>query len=166
MGLEPATAALAILSALEKLLTKRGSSEIERDYIEQLRAQFDEFRAENTALAARVVDLKKANTVLANQLQQNAKQDRLDAKTEEILVFYFTEAKPISAEDIARLFKLQSSAAKYHNDRLEQGDFILWKQLDPFEMEMETAYEITDKGRAYVMENNLLPEPPKDVTYT
>jgi len=166
MGLEPATAALAILSALEKLIKQRGSTEIERDYIEQLRAQLAELKAENAALKARVVELEQANTVLANQLRKNARHDRLDAKTEEILVLYYTEDKPISAEAIARLFKLQSSTAKYHNDQLEKRELILWKQLDPFEMETETAYEITDKGRAYVMENNLIPEPPKDVTYT
>jgi hypothetical protein len=53
MAIEPVSVALGILSALEKLLKQSGNSEIARDYMAQLRDQFESLRKRNAELENR-----------------------------------------------------------------------------------------------------------------
>jgi DNA-binding transcriptional ArsR family regulator len=86
--------------------------------------------------------------------------------TEKILLNFFQREDIATPKEIAAAFELQLNTAKYHLDILEKNELIRWKPPAPFKTVQPGGMEITDLGRAYIIENNVEAPPTRDSTYT
>jgi hypothetical protein len=132
----------------ENLGLKRKMLEIETTHAHAITALQEKHRAEISKITA-------ANT--------RPKGDELAEKTQDILLYYFKQAREVSEREIAHHFKIELSVAAYHLDLLWQKDFLFGHPRvivgsgfgDEMGGDTSMRYEITVKGRKYVVEKGL-----------
>jgi len=113
---------------------------------------------ENTTLLRENRNLKLENEKLNGQLQNARPKGELSEQTTAILKSFFTNARELSEEEIARHFQIGQSIASYHLDILLKKRFIGNNAPINFGgggRSRMPKYEITSEGRAYCIESGL-----------
>ena len=131
-----------------------------------LTEQVAALQEENTTLLRENRNLATENQQLKTQLQNaRPKGDGLEPKTQEILKYFFDNAREISVAEIARRFNMNLGVANYHTDALSEKKLISYCSVGMVIMggfgddsdggDDSMKYDITAKGRKYVFESGL-----------
>jgi hypothetical protein len=161
------------LAAILPFVKDAKMSEILKEHVALLEAQrddniklLDRADAELASEKRRTAHLVKEVAALQLKLAALLPGKRHAETTENILLNFFQREDIATPKEIAAAFGLQLNNAKYHLDILEKNELIRWKPPAPFKTVQPGGMEITDLGRAYIMENNVEPPPTRDATYT
>jgi hypothetical protein len=103
-----------------------------------------------------IADLEEENSDLEIRLAacEQKKPKDLNEDTIKVLRVFFEREEPLTAEDIAFLGDMKLGLAKYHCEQLIGREF-LWLSTVAW-ADQPMPYSITDKGRAYLVENSLV----------
>ena len=150
---------MGLLDGLEKLINEHGSATILRERIalaedkhSALETKVAELETENKTLKSNLEKATKEIARLNNIVESFQKEqgiEKLKDIEEQILKFLFDINQALKATHIASKFGIDVGVAEYHISKLLKSNFIgnLLSTVD------DTRYEITSKGRAYIVEN-------------
>jgi DNA-binding transcriptional ArsR family regulator len=154
---------LNIFKKLEDLIKEHGSASILRDHVNLLREQFSISERKIASLEARVKQLEsevqncteekdRLNEIIKT-LQEDQSIKKLGKITEDILQFFFKEAKELDTPYLSSVFSLQQSAVDYHLDILRKNKMIIQTRAGAQVMHITSppGFSITSKGREYIM---------------
>jgi hypothetical protein len=145
---------MSATDAVKEVVRIAASAGLSKDVIEHLDKKAALLAEQVAVLETENATLLRENNVLKHQLQ-NARPlgDGLEAKTKDILKYFFDKANDISDEEIARHFGISLNQAGYHSEILFGNRFI---QGTRARFEGSTPrYGITPEGRAYCVENGM-----------
>lgn len=161
------------LASLIPLIKDAKVSEVLKEHVALLQAQrddaiklLDKADADLIAEKQKTTGMEKEIAALKIRIAEFQPSKRLGETAETILLGFFQREGTSTTQEIATAFKLGLNTAKYHLDILEKSELIRWKPPAAFKRVTPSGMEITDLGRAYIIENNVEPPPTKDVTYT
>lgn len=108
------------------------------------------------ALQDTIADLEKENLDLEVRLAalEQKKPNDLADETVNVLRLFYEKNSQLTPEQVARSRGLKAGLAKYHCDKLFDREFI-WLGSAAWADE-PVPYFLTDKGRAYLVENGLV----------
>jgi hypothetical protein len=119
-----------------------------RNRLSTIKEQAEAFEARFKELDTRVKELE-AQTPSDNR---EGDQDRLKEEVEKILRLLFEAGRSLSIEQMAGNLGMATGIADYHMDTLDRLGMVELAAITPG----GTMYFLTPKGRAYVVENNLV----------
>jgi len=161
------------LASLIPLIKDVKVSDVLKQHVALLEAQrddaiklLDKADADLIAEKQKSIGMEKEIAALKSTIAELRPSKRHGETTEKVLLYFFQREGTSTPEEIATGFKLSLNTAKYHLDILEKGELIRWKPPAAFKRVTPSGMEITDLGRAYVIENNVEPPPTRDATYT
>ena len=107
-----------------------------------------DFAQEKTALEAKIAELEQRNA-------EGAKRPAdLDKEQIRILQLFFVKDASMSSKYIARVRRMKIGVVKYHCDRLFERGFLGIGSTEELDGPMPLV--LSDKGRAYLVENDLV----------
>jgi DNA-binding MarR family transcriptional regulator len=125
-----------------------------------LRERLQAADKENEQLKERVADLEKENAALRAKIPVKQEIELPDA-SKQILVVLFAaeniEPSDLRVPDLAEVLKMERGPLRYHLDRLIEANLI--RRIRDYDTE-EDHYSLTDRGRRFVVENNLVRTTP------
>ncbi len=144
------------------LLKEVPLSVVLREQIVMLDKEIASLRTENAELKAKVAiletenaDLKIANSDLKAEIARIKRpQKKLDAETEQLVQYFFTTGRELTAGDVASALTIDIGTVDYHFDLLFEAGLIM--QTRAGSDSGEGMYEITPSGRKYVVENKIM----------
>ncbi len=119
-----------------------------------LKEKSSPFETENSQLKTRIAELEQENNRHNRQIAAQNESNNLTDEDMQILGAFAKENRKLALHEIESALQISSIQVKYSLERLENFDYVN-KLSHNYGFEL-TTYELTQKGRKFIIENKLI----------
>ena len=141
------------MGALFDLFKEIPLSSVLKEKLGTLEAKYGALETENSILKDDLRQAKAEIVKLKEEINRLTHTDDLEEKEKAILALYATRDRYMTAEEIAHHLQLNPVRADYYLTKLVGGEYI---RSPPPIVAGPTNYYITQKGREFLIKNNLI----------